>query len=189
VPGETVKVPKYFAETLGAVEMIYSCYAADESVFGPATDTVLRALAGNLEYLKPVVAEGDQNEEEEFNEELEPGLTFLDGANIIHHPHGAKHALDDLRALDLVGIYFSAHWCPPCRKFTPQLAEVYKEIAAAGKKFGVVFVSSDRDEESFREYFRKMPWVMIIGSAACISAADECYRLHWTMHRGICKKV
>ena len=89
--------------------MIYSCYAADESAFGPATDTVLRALAGNLEYLKPVVAEGDQNEEEEFNEELEPGLTFLDGANIVHHPQGAKHALDDLRALDLVGIYFSAY--------------------------------------------------------------------------------
>jgi thiol-disulfide isomerase/thioredoxin len=94
-----------------------------------------------------------------------------------------------LHALDLVGIYFSAHWCPPCRKFTPLLAEVYKEIAAAGKKIGVVFVSSDRDEESFREYFRKMPWVMILGSAACISAADESCRLHCTMHRGICKKV
>jgi hypothetical protein len=58
--------------------MLHGCYAADESAFGPATDTVLRALAGNLEYLKPVVAEGDQNEEEEFNEELEPGLNFLD---------------------------------------------------------------------------------------------------------------
>ncbi len=95
-----------------------SWHTVDDNDNDDDDDTVLRALAGNLEYVKPVVAEGDQNEEEEFTEVLEPGLTFLDGANIIHHPHGAKHALDDLRALDLVGIYFSAHWCPPCRKFT-----------------------------------------------------------------------
>jgi thiol-disulfide isomerase/thioredoxin len=169
--------------------MIYSCYSANQSAFGPATDTVLRALAGNLEFLKPVVAEGAQIEEEESNEVMEPGLTFFHGANIIHHPHGAKHSLADLGDLDLVGIYFSAHWCPPCRKFTPQLAEVYKEIVAAGKKFGVVFVSSDRDEESFRAYFRKMPWVIVIVSPNCISTVDESYRLHWTMHRGICRKV
>jgi len=62
VPGETVKVPKYFAETLAAVELIYGCYAADQSAFGLATNSVLRALAGNLEYLKPVVAEGAQIE-------------------------------------------------------------------------------------------------------------------------------
>ena len=30
-----------------------------------------------------------------------------------------------------VGIYFSAHWCPPCRGFTPKLAESYLEMKAA----------------------------------------------------------
>ena len=67
------------------------------------------------------------------------------------HPSGASHTLADLRALDVVGVYFSAHWCPPCRGFTPQLAQLYKDVTAAGKKFGVVFVSSDRDEKSFQE--------------------------------------
>ena len=27
-----------------------------------------------------------------------------------------------------IGIYFSAHWCPPCRGFTPKFAETYKKI-------------------------------------------------------------
>lgn len=56
----------------------------------------------------------------------------------------------------MVAIYFSAHWCPPCRGFTPQLAQLYKDVTAAGKKFGVLFVSSDRDEKSFEECVKKL---------------------------------
>ena len=51
----------------------------------------------------------------------------------------------------MVGIYVSAHWCPPCRTFTPQLVQLCKDIAAASKKFGVVFVSGDRDAKAFQE--------------------------------------
>ena len=29
------------------------------------------------------------------------------------------------------GIYFSAHWCPPCRMFTPELADIYNEMNAS----------------------------------------------------------
>lgn len=67
------------------------------------------------------------------------------------HAGGAAQTLDDLRSLDIVGIYVSAHWCPPCRTFTPQLSQLYKDILAAGKKFGVMFISGDRDEASFQE--------------------------------------
>jgi len=59
-----------------------------------------------------------------------------------------------------VGIYFSAHWCPPCRGFTPQLAELYKnELKAKGLE--IVFVSSDRDDASFQEYYKEMPWLAL----------------------------
>ncbi|KAK3248795.1 hypothetical protein CYMTET_41753 [Cymbomonas tetramitiformis] len=60
-----------------------------------------------------------------------------------------------------IGLYFSAHWCPPCKGFTPKLAETYKKLQADGKSFEVIFVSSDRDEEGFKEYFGEMPWLAL----------------------------
>ncbi|CAF3680304.1 unnamed protein product [Rotaria sp. Silwood1] len=57
-----------------------------------------------------------------------------------------------------VGFYFSAHWCEPCRIFTPKLIEVYKEAQANSLPFRIVFVSSDFNEESFNEYRSEMPW-------------------------------
>lgn len=61
----------------------------------------------------------------------------------------------------VLGIYFSAHWCPPCRAFTPQLVDTYKKIKAKGHKFEIVFASSDQNEESFKEYLNTMPWKAI----------------------------
>jgi len=59
------------------------------------------------------------------------------------------------------GIYFSAHWCPPCRGFTPKLAATHAKCADLGKPFEVVFVSGDRDAGQFDEYFGEMPWLAI----------------------------
>jgi len=59
-----------------------------------------------------------------------------------------------------IAVYFSAHWCPPCRGFTPKLAEFYTADLAA-KGLEVVFVSSDRDEDSFKDYYKDMPWLAL----------------------------
>ena len=61
----------------------------------------------------------------------------------------------------VVAIYFSAHWCPPCRGFTPELAKAYATYKAAGKNLEIVFASSDRDEKAFGEYFAEMPWLAL----------------------------
>jgi len=55
-----------------------------------------------------------------------------------------------------LGLYFSAHWCPPCRGFTPQLAKWYAGIKAElGDKFEIIFVSGDRDEDGMKSYFKE----------------------------------
>jgi len=70
-----------------------------------------------------------------------------------------------------VGFYFSAHWCPPCREFTPKLAEAYKEAQASSHSVRIVFVSCDEDEESFNEYRSTMPWPAVpLNSSALLTA-------------------
>lgn len=61
----------------------------------------------------------------------------------------------------VTAFYFSAHWCGPCRGFTPQLAEAYVMLTSGGKPFEIVFVSSDRDQASFDEYYGEMPWLAL----------------------------
>jgi nucleoredoxin len=73
---------------------------------------------------------------------------------------GEKPAEEVLAGKTAVGIYFSAHWCPPCRGFTPKLAEMYKD-AFQGKGMEIVFVSSDKDEAAFKDYYGEMPWVSV----------------------------
>lgn len=73
---------------------------------------------------------------------------------------GAKKSFADLDA-DVVGIYFSAHWCPPCKAFTPELVKTYNKLKSRGEKFEIIFASSDRDEAQFNEYFEEMPWLAL----------------------------
>ncbi|KAF1781755.1 Thioredoxin-like fold [Phytophthora cactorum] len=62
----------------------------------------------------------------------------------------------------VIGLYFSGHYCPPCRKFTPLLDVVYNDIKAAGHEdFEIVFVSSDKEEAKFTEYYEEMPWIAL----------------------------
>lgn len=57
-------------------------------------------------------------------------------------------------------LYFSAHWCPPCRTFTPKLVGWYNDFKAKHPDFELVFVSSDRDQAAMEEYIKgdNMPW-------------------------------
>lgn len=73
----------------------------------------------------------------------------------------------------IVGIYFSAHWCGPCRRFTPSLVEFRNRHQS---DFEVVFVSSDRSAEKMKAYREsaKMPWPAVkFGSPAVRTLKDR----------------
>jgi len=83
------------------------------------------------------------------------GDEFLSGTD------GDTVSIDEVKeSAKVIGLYFSAHWCPPCRRFTPELIKSYKEHLKA-KGLEIIFVSSDRDQKAFQEYFSEMPWLAI----------------------------
>ena len=58
-------------------------------------------------------------------------------------------------------IYFSMHTCPPCREFTPLLIELYHEYNQSATQFEVVYMSCDKNEEQYHEYYAEMPWLAL----------------------------
>lgn len=54
-------------------------------------------------------------------------------------------------------LYFSALWCPPCVIFTEKLIDVYK----LQTDFEVIFISLDKSNPDFLEYFERMPWLAL----------------------------
>eukprot|EP00441_Pelagodinium_beii_P034580 CAMPEP_0197635188 /NCGR_PEP_ID=MMETSP1338-20131121/11074_1 /TAXON_ID=43686 ORGANISM="Pelagodinium beii, Strain RCC1491" /NCGR_SAMPLE_ID=MMETSP1338 /ASSEMBLY_ACC=CAM_ASM_000754 /LENGTH=283 /DNA_ID=CAMNT_0043207191 /DNA_START=36 /DNA_END=887 /DNA_ORIENTATION=- len=86
-------------------------------------------------------------------------LTAIFGDELIGKSGPVKTS-EALSGMKHVMIYFSAHWCPPCRGFTPKLVDKYNSYGA-DKGVEVVFVSSDRDQATFRNYYGEMPWLAV----------------------------
>jgi thiol-disulfide isomerase/thioredoxin len=92
--------------------------------------------------------------------ELEFDIKDLFGEKLLKQTEEIEtnKALEDV---DYIGIYFSAHWCPPCRGFTPKLVEAYKTLKDAGKKFEIVFASSDSTQDEFESYYKDMSFLAL----------------------------
>jgi thiol-disulfide isomerase/thioredoxin len=60
-------------------------------------------------------------------------------------------------------LYYKASWCPPCRQFTPIVAEMYDHLKDVHPTNGleIVLCGSDRDESSFNNYYSHHPWKAI----------------------------
>ena len=88
----------------------------------------------------------------------------LDIANILKGELKDKNGVvlsEDVMSKRVVAVYFSAHWCPPCRNFTPMLKNFYNQLKEMGASFEIVFVSSDQDDNKFNEYYSTMPWLAV----------------------------
>jgi len=67
----------------------------------------------------------------------------------------------DLAHVRVFGLFYSAMWCGPCRKFSPTLVNAYKRLKQQyGDQFELIMVSRDRDEFNMLNYMRSddMPW-------------------------------
>ncbi|MEM0966847.1 MAG: thioredoxin-like domain-containing protein [Verrucomicrobiota bacterium] len=83
-----------------------------------------------------------------LQDKISGDLVRLDGDALVP-------ASDALDGKDVIAVYYSAHWCPPCRQFTPQLSEFYDQASEEYPNFQMIFMSSDRGSDAMEEY---MEW-------------------------------
>eukprot|EP00873_Tetraselmis_striata_P021827 jgi/Tetstr1/442091/TSEL_003174.t1 len=83
-----------------------------------------------------------------------------------------------LAGKEVIGIYFSAHFCPPCRSLTPRLAKQYAGLRHAGKKFEIIWASADRSQQEFYDYFGEMPWLAVPFDSRHRSQLMQRYGVH-----------
>lgn len=88
-------------------------------------------------------------------------LVYLDGSKFSNFDE------QKLAPVRYYAIYYSASWCGPCRRFTPDLIKFYNEFKPSHPNFELIFVSSDNDEASMLQYMQgdTMPWPAVRFSA------------------------
>lgn len=79
---------------------------------------------------------------------------FLAGKQLLSKS-GIVSAEESLEDKEIIAVYFSAHWCPPCRSFTPVLKDFYEDVQSNGGRLAIIFVSADGSETEMISYFKK----------------------------------
>ncbi|KAL8126373.1 putative nucleoredoxin 2 [Apium graveolens] len=110
-------------------------------------------------------------EEDRKNEESQTITSLLVSHKrdfLLSHANNKKVPVGSLIG-KTTGLYFSAQWCIPGRKFTPKLISIYKkikeillkEVVDVVQGFEIVYVSSDNNETEFKSEFDSMPWLAL----------------------------
>ena len=127
-----------------------------------------RALAAEREKKFNTLYQDQLAKERKFAASQQPSadaIAKLLKGNLVRCQNGllTSYYDEELNRKKIYGLYFSAHWCPPCRKFTPQLVEYYNKIAREHPEFEIIFISADKTADAMAGYMRDtgMPWPAI----------------------------
>lgn len=100
------------------------------------------------------------------NAEIGSSLVRLDASNQLT-PLGP----DALKTKKLIALYYSAHWCPPCRAFTPILSKFYDDASKTNPEFELIFISADRTASDMQKY---MEWGKMNFPAVAFDQIKSC---------------
>lgn len=68
-----------------------------------------------------------------------------------------------LRRMEFVVLYFSAHWDDRSKRATPEVVNFYKTARRKHENFEIVFISSDKNANEMLRYMNgyRMPWLAL----------------------------
>ena len=64
----------------------------------------------------------------------------------------------------IIGLLFTASWCPPCKDFELKLKEFYKEIRSKyddQEQFCIIQISSEKNEREFKDSIEDVDWIIL----------------------------
>jgi len=113
-------------------------------------------------------------------------MDSLAGVKLIKADGSSVAAEAATEGKDLVLYYFSAHWCPPCRQFTPMLKDFYEEAEG----IEIVFVSSDRSPEDMVSYMKEShgDWPAVEHNSATANDLKQKYGVSGIPCLVVCKR-
>lgn len=99
---------------------------------------------------------------------LGPELEKADGSKV--------KTTDALKGREHVLVYFTASWCGPCRRFTPDLVKYANEHAKADD-FTIILVGSDRSADAQQAYMEKskMPFLAVPFGTDAVKKVKRAY--------------
>lgn len=73
-------------------------------------------------------------------------------------------------------LYFTASWCPPCRRFTPELVK-FANLNKEAKDFVIIMVGSDNSAKAQDDYMKKakMPFFAVPYGAEGVKKIKQAY--------------
>ena len=89
-------------------------------------------------------------------------MDLISGQTLVKADGSKVQASTALTGKNVICLYFSAHWCPPCRGFTPVLKKFYDEVKNSGVE--IIFVSADQSHNDMISYMKESHGEVLIFS-------------------------
>lgn len=86
-----------------------------------------------------------------------PPPSLLEDVRVVRNTsHGLEEVSPyEIEKPEVVAFYFAAHWCPPCRTFTPILASMYRKLMIEAVPIEIVFISWDENVDVMKGHMQE----------------------------------
>jgi nucleoredoxin len=134
-----------------------------EVVHADAADLVHRYGEGAFPFTAARVAELESDDESKYASQTLEKLFSIDGRGYVNGGKEQGRMQVPISSLvgKTVGLYFSAHRCAPCIKFTAKLAAIYNNLKGKTEDFEVVYIPMDKEEDGYLQSCSDMPWLAL----------------------------